>query len=156
MSILLNGADVIDLAVQAETRGERFYREAAEAALDADARALFSFLREEEIRHKQVFEGLAHGIVLAELDPSTAEDVMGYIAATVDQAFFAKDDATIRLVPAGADVPDMIRRAIAFEQQTLLFFHSLRDLVQPANQALVDRIIQEERSHVRRLAARLP
>ncbi|MHB0856005.1 MAG: ferritin-like domain-containing protein [Anaerolineae bacterium] len=155
MSLQLNGADIVDLAVQAETRGERFYREAAEAAQDKGAKELFEYLRAEEVRHKLIFEGLARDIVLTELDPTTWDEVVGYIEATVDQAFF-KDDAPIRMIPAGTSLGDMVRRAIGFEQQTLLFFHSLRDLVQPANQPLVDSIIQEERSHVRRLSAMLP
>jgi len=56
-------------------------------------------------------------------------------------------------IPAGSTVREMIERAITFEQQTLLFFYTLRDLVQPVNRALVDSIVSEERSHVRRLAA---
>lgn len=50
---------------------------------------------------------------------------------------------------------DMLRQAIAFEQQTLLFFGALRDLVQSSNRPIIDRIVAEERAHVRRLSAML-
>ena len=59
MSIQLSGADVIDLAVQTEVRGERFYRQAAQAADKPQARQLFSFLADEEVRHKKLFQGLS-------------------------------------------------------------------------------------------------
>jgi len=49
----------------------------------------------------------------------------------------------------------MLRQAIAFEKDTLLFFVSLRDLVQPANQPLVDGIAREERRHIAQLGRML-
>lgn len=154
MSIQLSGADVLDLAVQTELRGERFYRAAAQAAEDAAARALFAHLASEEVRHKETFLALSPEIVVTEIDPSAWEEVQGYIEATVERAFFDAD-APIQAVPLAPDVPGMIRQAIAFEQQTLLYFYTVRDLVQPSNRPLIDRILAEERSHVRRLAAML-
>jgi rubrerythrin len=154
MSILLSGADVIDLAVQTEMRGERFYRAAAQAADDAEARALFVHLADEELRHKEIFLNLSPQIVVTETAPSAWDDVMGYIEATVDRAFF-DEEAPIRAVALAGDVPGMIHQAIAFEQQTLLYFYAVRDLVQRANRPLIDRILAEERSHVRRLSAML-
>lgn len=154
MSIQLSGADIIDLAVQTEIRGEKFYREAAAAASDRpQARELFTYLADEEVRHRQVFEGLSGAIVVTEIDPTTWEEAVAYIAAVVDSAFFSKDDAPIRLVPKGATLDEMLQQAIEFEKQTLLYFYSLRDLVQPSNVPIVDRVIAEEKSHIRRLSA---
>jgi rubrerythrin len=52
-------------------------------------------------------------------------------------------------------VEEMTRLAIAFEKETLLFFYSVRDLVSAPNRALVDKIVAEEKKHIRRLAALL-
>jgi rubrerythrin len=153
MSIQLTGADVIDLAVQTEIRGEKFYREALAIADRAEAKSLFGYLAQEEVRHKQVFEGLSPSIVITETDPTTWDDVVEYIHATVDSAFFSRADAPIRLVPQGATVNDMVRMAINFEKQTLLYFYTLRDLVQLSSRPLIDRIVEEEKSHIRRLVA---
>jgi rubrerythrin len=154
MSVLLSGADLIDLAVQTETRGERFYRQAAAATAKAEAKELFTYLGDQEVLHKRTFERLAGAIVATEIDTTTWDDALAYIEATVDSAFFGKD-APIQNIPAGTSVEEMLAQAIGFEQQTLLYFGSLRDLVQPANREVVDQIMVEERSHVRRLAAML-
>ena len=45
--------------------------------------------------------------------------------------------------------------AMGFEKETLLFFYNLRDLVSDRNQKTIDRIIAEEKSHLRRLAKML-
>jgi len=160
MSIQLSGQDIIDLAVQIERRGEQFYRQsaaagrAAEAASDAAARALFDGLADDEARHRALFESLAPGAVMVAGDPAAWEDAAGYIEATVDQALFRKD-AAIRAVPLAEDIPGMLRQAIIFEQETILYLYTLRDLVVASSRPLVDRILAEERGHVRRLASRL-
>ena len=51
------------------------------------------------------------------------------------------------------DLLDAVAQAIEFEQQTLLFFYALRDLAQPVNRPIIDKIVEEERRHVRQLAA---
>jgi rubrerythrin len=155
MSIQLSGADIIDLAIRTEVRGEGFYREAAQAANTPQAKELFTYLADEELRHKRLFRGLSGAIVMTEIDPAAWDEAVAYIAATVDQAFFAKSEAPIRLVPLGATVQDMTRKAIEFEKQTLLYFYSLRDLVHPSNVPIVDKVIQEEKRHVRQLSAML-
>lgn len=154
MSVQLSGADLLDLAIQTETRGERFYRAAEKAASDAQAKQLFRYLGDQEIAHRRLFERLGGAIVVTEIDPLAWDEALAYIEATVDSAFFAHD-APIHAVTLGETVAAMLEQAIAFEQQTLLYFSSLRDLVQPANRPLVDRVMAEERTHVRRLAAML-
>jgi rubrerythrin len=152
MGILLSGADIVDLALQTETRGEAFYREATKLSTTQEARDLFTYLAEQELRHKQIFAGLGSAIVQTEVGEDEWQEALDYINATVGQNFFA-DKSPIRSIPAGSTVREMIERAINFEQQTLLFFYTLRDLVQPVNRDLVDTIVNEERTHVRRLAA---
>ena len=154
MSIQFSGADVIDLAVQTEVRGEAFYREAAQKADEADAVELFNHLVVEETKHRATFEGLSSAIVVTEIDPTSWEEASAYIASTVDRSFFKKG-APIKLVPECASVKQMVRQAMEFEKQTLLFFYALRDLVRPVNRPIIDQIIEEEKRHVRRLAAQL-
>jgi rubrerythrin len=154
MSVLLSGADVIDLAVQTEVRGEAFYRDAAGEADRPEAQDLFWHLADEEIKHKAIFENLGSKIVFTEVEGPDWQEAMDYIAATVDNQFFTKD-APIILAPKGATTDEMLHQAIAFEKQTLLFFHTLRDLVHAQNRPLIDSIIAEERRHVVRLVQML-
>ena len=151
MSIQLSGGDVIDLAVQTEVRGERFYRAAAEGASSQQAKDLFQYLADQELIHKKVFEGLSSAIVITDIDATAWDEAMAYIAATVGREFFSVE-AKIRAIPLGATEDDRIGQAIEFEKQTLLFFYGLRDLVQATNKETVDEIIDQEKSHIRRLS----
>ena len=136
-------------------RGERFYREAAERAEDRTAKDFFTHLAEQEVRHKKVFEGLSSVISITDIDATTWDEAMGYIEATVEREFFSPG-AQIRTIPQGASLSDMVKQAIGFERQTLLFFYGLRDLVQKTNTAILDDIINEEKTHIRRLAEMSP
>ena len=156
MSIHMLGGDALEMAVQTEIEGERFYRAAAERTTNAEARELFTFLADEELQHRHAFEELSDAIVMTAIDPTSWEEGIAYIKATVDRALFSGTDAPIRTIAVEATLEGMLRQAIAFEQQTLLFFGALRDLVQSPNRPLIDRIVAEERGHVRRLSAMLP
>ena len=43
--------------------------------------------------------------------------------------------------------------AMGFEKETLLFFYDLRDMVSEADKQVLMRIVAEEKSHLRQLAA---
>ena len=53
------------------------------------------------------------------------------------------------------DEKEAVRMAIGFEKETLLFFHDLRDMVSGADRKVIERIVAEEKVHVRRLAGML-
>ena len=154
MGIQLSRYDLVDLAVQTEVRGEAFYRQAAEAVSEAEEKELFGFLADEEVRHKKVFESLTPGVFSVEVDDATWDEAAGYIAATVDSAFFGKEGA-IRKIALAESVNGMLRQAIGFEQQTILYFYTLRDLVRDQSKSVIDKILTEERSHVKRLSQML-
>jgi len=140
------------MAIQTEVKGEAFYREAIQSASTPEAVELFTYLAEEEAHHKIIFEIMGSSIVTADQELAEWQEALDYINATIEQSLYS-DGSAIRSIPEGATVAEMIDRAIAFEQETLLFFYTLRDMVQPANRDLVSRVVAEERLHVRRLAA---
>jgi rubrerythrin len=155
MTIQMTGADIVDLAVQTETRGEAFYLQAAQRASSPEGKDLFRYLAGEERKHKAIFERLADTIVTTEIDVTTWDEALAYIEATVDQAFFARGDAPMNQIEAQGSEADMVAQALAFERQTLLFFGTMRELVSPSNRTIVDEVTREERRHVVRLSAML-
>jgi len=154
MAIQLDGLDVLDLAIQTEERGEAFYRQAVRLAETDEAKELFTYLADQETVHRTTFEALAKDVTLVETSSADWQEIAEYIAATVDRAFFS-DQGAIGSVPQAASVQEMIRAAMTFEKETLLFFYQLRDLVRPAHREAIDQIVDEEKTHVRRLAAML-
>jgi rubrerythrin len=48
--------DVFDFAVKIEEKGENFYRESARVIPQAEVKALFENLADEEVAHKKLFQ----------------------------------------------------------------------------------------------------
>lgn len=75
--------------------------------------------------------------------------------ATVQSAFFEGQDKALSLAEQVIDEKEALRMAMNFGKETPLFVCDLRDMVSDADKKVMKRIIDEEISHLRRLAAML-
>ena len=150
----LQAADVVELAMQLEKTGEAFYRAVAGKARSAPVRALFEDLAAQEVKHYQVFSELGRRVREKPLmtDDEWAQYVE-YLKAMVAGAFFEGPQTALAAARGLKDEKAAARAAIGFEKETLLFFYDLRDAVGEADREFVDRVLAEEKSHIRRLAA---
>jgi len=158
----LQASDIVDLAMQVEQSGEAFYRAVAKKAqsgrrtVSEDARALFEELADQEVIHYEVFSKLSRTV---RDTPLMTDDewamYVDYLDATVQSAFFQGPDKALALAETVSDEKEAIHMAMGFEKETLLFFYELRDKISEANRPFVDKIVEEEKKHIRRLAGML-
>jgi rubrerythrin len=152
----LQAADAIEMAMGIEKNGEAFYRAVAQKAQTSQVRALFEDLAEQEVKHYAAFQKLTKEIGDALLMSSEDwEQYQGYLQATVQSALFQGPDRALAAAEEAADEKQALNMAIGFEKETILFFYNLRDVVTGGKQELIGRIIEQEKSHVRRLAGML-
>jgi rubrerythrin len=79
------------------------------------------------------------------------EEISHYMRAIVESEFFLGNKKTLPSMDKVLTVKDAVKLAIEFEKETLLYFFGLRDVV--TEQTIVDKIIDEERRHIKLLAA---
>lgn len=153
---IFKATDVIEMALEIEKSGEVFYRAVAHKAQSPQVQALFEDLAEQEVQHYAAFEKLSGTEWDRPLMPRDEWDqYLMYLQATVQSAFFEGSDKALDLAERASDEKEALRMAMGFEKETLLFFHDLRDMVSDADEKVVKRIIDEEKAHLRRLAAML-
>ena len=153
---LLEATDILDLAMQLEKNGEAFYRAVAGTARSREIRELLVDLAEQEVKHYATFQRLASS--RGEKQWMTDEewaDYLKYLRTTVQSTFFEGKDKALASAREVKDEKEALRMAIAFEKETLLFFYDLRDAVPAVHRTLVNTIVNEEKSHIVRLAALL-
>ena len=152
----LVASDIVDLAMQLEKTGEKYYRAVAKKTKAPKTRALFEDLADQEVKHYQVFSQLAQRVKDRPLlsDPEW-DDYVRYLSTTVQSAFFEGPDKALAAAEQVADAREAVRLAMGFEKETLLFFFDLRDAVRGENREFVDKIVTEEKAHLRRLAEML-
>ena len=80
------------------------------------------------------------------------EMVGSYLSYIAESHIFSQPDASINLATKANNEKDIILNAIAFEKDTLLFFHSLIDSVNDErSRKVIKNIIDEEKNHVMKL-----
>lgn len=152
MATVFNADEVFAIAEQIEVNGGRFYRQAAEAVEDPSARKTLHDLAAMEDDHRKFFAELRatfrrEGTKLATHDPDG--DALSYLQAFADgQVFEADKDAAWKFT--GDETPeDILRAAIGFEKDAIIFFVGIKDIVPDLlGKDEIDALIKEEQGHI--------
>lgn len=145
--------EIMEMAVQAERLGYQFYTGMAEKFKKDDGLGrLFTTLASKEKVHEKTFTGLRdsvakHGVQ----EPVQWEEVSNYMRAFVESEFFLGRGKALPSMDHIKTVQDVVRFALGFEKETLLYFMQLRDIVR--EKEVMDEVINEEKSHIRWLDA---
>jgi rubrerythrin len=149
---LLTGDEVIEIAVRLEENGEAFYAGAASQATIPGVKSLFEDLAIQEQHHRRAFQRMGGSAVELILSPEQWDEFKAYADALLQNSLFAGPKSALSRAAEARDERQAVESALGFEKEALLFFHSLRDAVRGPGQQTVDRIIQEEKRHIQRLA----
>lgn len=144
--------EVVGIAVEIEHRGQRFYLDMAERATDPQVKETLAYLASEEMRHQKVYQDLLSRLRSLELPPGSGEsEYWSYVNDLIDSHFLFDTVQNERLVSAAASDQDVVRLAMGFEKESILFFTEMKGLVPGEEAGVIDTCIQEERTHLRKL-----
>ncbi len=146
--------DIIDIAVQIEQNGERVYRGAAEKIEDYSLRSLLQRLADEEAQHAKWFEALIDKVPGTGDFPEQEKMGRALLRDAVGAQSFTLEDADFSSMEK---IEDLLKLAIEFEKDTVLFYGMLQPLVEDQETLeQLQAIIQEEEAHARCLKEMLP
>ena len=151
MSISFSGSELINIAIGIEERGLAFYEIMANSTENATAREVFHYLADMERHHAQTFQGMLGEADKYQFSESSGEHAV-YLQALVDSAIFPDDlVASEKTTQTGSDIAAM-ELAIGAEKDSILFYYEMRDIMPKRAQSTVNKIIAEEKSHLRQLS----
>ena len=148
-----NADDVFEIAEQLERNGAAFYRAAAEATADADARDFLLKLAAMEDDHEKTFSKMRSELKASEKTSTVFDpdgDAVKYLQALADtRVFFEKPIDT-------SSLETILKDAITAEKDSIVFYLGMREAV-PENlgRRRLDDVIQEEMGHIRLLSKSL-
>jgi rubrerythrin len=137
--------EIIEQAIQTEKLGYSFYSKMAERYEENEImKGLFETLAGQELKHEKVFSALKEktGDELLE----NWEEASKYLRAIVESEYFLGKGKSLTSLEHLKSEMDIINYAIGFEKETLLYYHSLRDIVN--DKETIDKLIREEKSHI--------
>lgn len=146
--------EIIEIAIEIEKNGAVFYHALAESADTARLRELFAYLAEEEKSHIARFQEIlesAGGYQISEAYYAT--QYMGYMKALADERVFKRDISVAGVADRARSLREAIDIAIGFEKESILFLHEMWEIVRESDKKAIQKLLDEERDHLRRLSA---
>jgi len=129
MSISYYGNELINIAIGIERRGIAFYDIMTRSTENAVTRA-------DKYETPETYAG----------------EYEAYLQALVDSAVFTDDLATSEMASQVDSDIKAIELGISAEKDSILFYYNMKELMGQRAQAAVNKIITEEKSHLRQLS----
>ncbi|MCX7599376.1 MAG: ferritin family protein [Armatimonadetes bacterium] len=148
---VFSSREMVEMAIQTEQNGYAFYTEAASKARADSVRSLLEWLAGQEKQHEEVFRGMLDKPELhipAEEYPGQRE---AFVQALLESRVLPDRETGLRSLQRMTEDDQIIQFALGFEKDTILFMLEMRDLVAPAGRDTVNKLIAEEKGHMRRL-----
>ena len=153
MPKVLSLSETFRIAEGIERNGYQFYTQAAAGTKKKKVKQVMQELAEKEKLHEKTFSEWRQKYTGPADEPLYDPDgqAQAYLQAVSDtHVFNLSEDVGQRL--ASVQTPEsMLRLAIHFEKDTIVFFTALKKTVKGEKQKKVDLLIQEEFSHIRQL-----
>jgi len=146
--------EIVEIAIEIEKNGVVFYSTLAESADTERLKELFAFLAKEEESHISRFQEILEsvgGYQISEIYYAT--QYMGYMKALADERVFTSDVAAAEIAAQARSPEKAIDIAIAFEKESVIFLHEMWQLVDKCDREAIQKLLDEERDHIRRLSA---
>ncbi|MDP8257521.1 MAG: ferritin family protein [Candidatus Alcyoniella australis] len=144
--------EILDKAIEIERKGEAFYNALADKAQDEEMRSVFSFLAGEEKSHGESFSKLLEQF--GEHRTELSWDFWDYMAGLQllsDQGVFEDDKQTVKQTYMDQDAASLIKTAMQFERDSILYYSEMRPIVAAEAHGIIDELVEQERDHLRKL-----
>jgi rubrerythrin len=153
-----NAEELMELAIQIETNGRRYFLEMAEKTENEKVREIFTYLAREEESHLDNFVTIrdklsqkAEEIIVA--DEYTTPEMYGYVKAMFDGRIFPNLKSYDEIAGEIKNDEQAIYHAIGFEKDTIMFFTEILKMLgeKDENRPLIEELIRQEKIHIARL-----
>jgi rubrerythrin len=141
--------EILDLAIRLEQNGESVYRNASEKLSRSDLVSLLLWMAEEEVKHAGWFSELKQKLESDSINPFMEEMGREIFTDMLGEKSFSHRDLDFSKID---QVHDLIAIFIEFEQDTVLFYETLKPFIED-NDTLnyLNKIIAEENNHIAKL-----
>lgn len=152
MSISFSGSELINIAIGIEGRGIVFYDVMAKSTQNDAAREVFNYLSDMEREHIEIFKGMLAEADKYQFQADESGQYSAYLKALVDSAVFSDDLVTSEMAAQAENDIAALELAMRAEKDSILFYYEMKEVMPQRAQATVNRIIAEEKSHLRQLS----
>ena len=151
MGLLFSGSELVKIAIGIEKNGLAYYETLAESASNDAAVKIFRHLADQERMHVKVFGEMLSSVSDYTPQEGITEEYGEYMKALTDSAVFKNEDAAREMARKAGNTIEAVNIGLRAEKDSILFYLEMHELVRPSEREVVDRIIEEEKVHMREL-----
>jgi rubrerythrin len=152
MGIFFSGKELLDVAVNIEKSGMAFYETMVNCAKSKKAQTAFKYLADQEKQHIRAYQSMLSSVADSPPPESYTEEYDEYLRSLVKSSVFSSEGAACTMAEKTSSDAEGIDFGIRAEKDSILFYTELQDLVRRADAKVIGKIIDEERSHLKRLS----
>ena len=152
MGVFFSGRELINIAVGIERNGAVFYDSLADSTRDAAVQGTYKYLADKEKEHIGIFQNMLGSVGDYQPPETLTEEYDSYLKALTDSLVFTDDQVAREIARKVNSDIEAIQIALGAEKDSILFYSEIRDLVRMPDHDVVNKIIEEEKSHVRQLS----
>ncbi len=147
-----DAVDIFEIAIRIEENGSSFYRYAAHIAEDENTKKTFTYLADEEARHKALFKEMLSKMEKHKIPESYPGEYGAYLRDYVDSNIVFTEKAMDSELPDVKDTLSAINFAIRRELDSILYYQEIKRFLPEGQHDTIDKIINEERGHFEKLS----
>ncbi len=152
MGVFFSGRELINIAVGIERNGAVFYDSLADSTRDVAVQGTYKYLADKEKEHIGIFQNMLGSVGDYQPPETLTEEYDSYLKALTDSLVFTDDQVAREIARKVNSDIEAIQIALGAEKDSILFYSEIRDLVRMPDRDVVNKIIEEEKSHVRQLS----
>ncbi len=143
--------EMLKLALKIEENGYKFYTYMAKKMESKEMKNLFTFLADEEVKHKRIFEVMSAKLGDYKLVENLPAEYLDYLRVYTNTGIF-QQEMSEKDMEKLADISSAFRYSIGRESDSILFYHELKNFIPESKHNAIDMIIEEERKHYIKLS----
>lgn len=152
MGIFISGSELAKIAIGIERNGAVFYDSLVKSTKDVTARDIYKYLASKEREHIEIFQNMLAMLVDYQPPETYTEEYALYLKALVDSTVFSNEQVAHQMAQKIVNEAEAIQIGLGAEKDSILFYSEMRELVRHSDREVVDKIINEERTHLRQLS----
>jgi len=148
-----NPGEILEIAVKVEETGKKLFGALEVKAKDEKIKKVWRFLKEQEENHIEVFKDLLTKVEDYIIYDFSGGDYDSYLRAISSEYIFTQKTMEKKLHQEFSSDIEAIDFGIHIEKESIFTYSLLREYVAKEKLPIIDKIIEEEKSHLVRLVS---
>lgn len=143
-----NPQEIVKIAINIEESGQELYQSLESKAKDRKLKLMWKYLKEQEEAHRQIFQEMLDNVgeyIVHEFSPGEYE---AYLRAIATEYIFTQMIIKGKIKKGFRSDMEAVKFGIFVEKESILAYSALREYILPGKQAVLDKVINEERKHL--------